>query len=294
MNDAFPKDGFDPSIIQHPINQFVVEQLKACKANIESNLESYRFSDASRSIYDFVWGTFCDWYLEFTKPLLATASDKIKAETRGTTGWVLEQILLLLNPFMPYITEELYAQIGNHEKGKKLLVNEWPDYSFLPKEHPGAVEIRWLQGMISEIRSVRADMNVPAGAKIELLIKDASAKTKERVKTYDAILKQMARLANVGFTDTPAPAGSIQCVVEESTLIMPVADIIDLSKERERLQKQIEKLESDIKGIDQKLGNEQFVSNAPVEIVDEFKGRKEQALETLKKLAVALKHLSAA
>lgn len=294
MNDALPKEGFDPQAVKNTVNKWIIAQTVEVTHKIEESLETYKFNEASSAIYQFVWGTFCDWYLEFTKPLLASGDDAEKAEIRGTTGWVLEQILRLLNPFMPYITEELYAKIAERKEGDLLLVSKWPVYDNALVSKDAVEEIGWLTRFITEIRSVRADMNVPAGAKIELLIKDAGAKTCARLETYDAILKQMARLQSINVTNAVAPAGSIQCIVDEATLIMPVADIIDLGKERERLQKQIEKLNSDIKGIDQKLGNEQFVSNAPEEIVEEFKGRKAQALVTLEKLHAALKHLSAA
>src|SRR5690606_23056558 len=114
-------------------------------------------------------------------------------------------------------------------------------------------EIAWLMKFISEIRSVRADMNVPAGARIDLLVKDASDQTRARIETYDAIIRQMARLEKIELSNAAAAAGSIQCIVGEATLIMPVADIIDLDKERERLNKQIAKLQDDIEKIEAKL-----------------------------------------
>ena len=148
----------------------------------------------------------------------------------------------------------------------------------------------WLIRLISEIRSVRADMNVPAAAKIKLLIKQANATTKERLATYEEIIKRMARIETIGFTET-APKGSLQTVVDEATIILPVADLIDLDKERGRLRKEIEKLEQDIAKVDQKLGNEQFVANAPEEVIEEHKTRKIDAQSALGKLSQALKQL---
>jgi valyl-tRNA synthetase len=294
MNDCFPKKDFDPSKVKNTVNQWIVGEVLNAAKGISDSLEAYKFNEASAAIYQFTWGTFCDWYLEFTKPLLAEAPDDLKAEIRGTTGWILEQILRLLNPFMPYITEELYANIASRNKSDRLLTSEWPDYpqSLIKKE--AAAEIAWAQKFISEIRSVRSDMNVPAGAKIALVVQDANATTQERLKIYEPVLKQMARLSSIELLTGKAPGRSIKAIVDEATLILPIADLIDLDKERERLQKQIAKLRDDISKTEAKLGNEQFVSNAPPEIIDEFKARKTEALGLIEKLATALEQLEAA
>jgi valyl-tRNA synthetase len=292
MNEAMPQAGFDPAAVKHTVNQWIIGEVAKTTTAIEQSLDVYKFNESAGAIYQFVWGNFCDWYLEFTKPLLASGDEALKKEIRGTTGWVLEQILRLLNPFMPYITEEIFTSIAKREKGERLLTSDWPTYVPSLVHQEAVDEINWVTKFISEIRSARADMNVPAGAKIVLLVKDASAQTQGRIKEYEPILKQMARLSDITMTDKPAAKGSIQCVVEESTLIMPIADIIDLDKERERLQKQIAKLEDDIRKVDQKLENKQFVDNAPQEILDEHRERKTTALETLDKLSSALKQLA--
>lgn len=294
MNDAFPKEGFNPASVKNTVNKWIVGEVLNTSKAISDSLEAYKFNEASAAIYQFTWGTFCDWYLEFTKPLLAEGAEELKAEVRATTGWVLEQILRLLNPFMPYVTEELYGQIAKREKGDRLLTAQWPDYpqSLITKE--AADEIAWAQKFISEIRSVRSDMNVPAGAKIALVVQDANATTQERLKTYEPVLKQMARLSSIELLTGKAPGRSIKAIVDEATLILPIADLIDLDKERERLQKQIAKLQDDISKTDAKLGNEQFVANAPAEILEEFRTRKVEFQQMIDKLATALSQLEAA
>ncbi len=294
MNDAFPKEGFDPASVKNTVNKWIVGEVLNTSKAIAESLEAYKFNEASAAIYQFTWGTFCDWYLEFTKPLLAEGSEDLKAEVRATTGWVLDQILRLLNPFMPYVTEELYALIAKREKGERLLTSQWPDYpqSLIKKE--AADEIAWAQKFISEIRSVRSDMNVPAGAKIALVVQDANDTTKERLKIYEPVLKQMARLSSIELLTGKAPGRSIKAIVDEATLILPIADLIDLDKERERLQKQIAKLQDDISKTDAKLGNEQFVANAPAEILEEFRTRKVEFQQMIDKLATALEQLEAA
>lgn len=294
MNDALPKAGFDPKGVKSIINQWIIGEIAQTAKAIESGLESYKFNEASSAIYQFTWGTFCDWYLEFTKPVLNGTDEALKAETRGTIGWALEQILRLLNPFMPYITEELYANIAEREEGDDLLRSQWPRYGETAVNSSAADEIAWVQKVISEVRSVRSDMNVPAGARIALIVQDASQTTQQRLQTYDAIIKQMARLENIELLNGKAPARSVKTVVDEATLILPIADLIDLDKERDRLKKQIGKLEDDIRKTDEKLNNQQFVDRAPAEILEEFRTRKEEALGVIKKLSNALSQLEAA
>lgn len=294
MNDALPKTAFDPATVKNTVNKWIIGEVLNTTRDIAAGLESYKFNEASSAIYQFTWGTFCDWYLEFTKPLLAEGSDELKAEIRGTTGWVLEQILRLLNPFMPYVTEELYASITRRVKGDRLLTSTWPDYPQALIQEEAAAEIGWAQRVISEIRSVRSDMNVPAGAKISLVVQDANASTKERLKIYEPVLKQMARLSSIELLSGKAPGRSIKAIVDEATLILPIADLIDLDKERERLNKQIAKLQEDIRKTDDKLNNQQFVANAPAEIIEEFKTRKAEALGIIEKLSAALTQLEAA
>ena len=209
------------------------------------------------------------------------------------TGWVLDQILTLLNPIMPFITEELYESIAPRSKGAMLINTPWPEYDAKLKNEKAAKEIDWLVRCITEIRSVRADMNVPAKAMVKLVVRGASEETKTRFGAYEEILKRMARVEEISFSGD-VPKGSVQTVLDEATLALPIADIIDLGKERERLKKEIERLEGEIVKVDQKLGNEQFVSNAPEEIITEHKLRKETAETTRNKFSAALKQLESA
>ncbi len=290
-----PGKDFNPLGVQHTINRWIIGQVADTKKQLEEAFEAYRFNDAANVIYQFVWGMFCDWYIEFTKPLLgeANSDEALKQETRDTTGWVLDQILLLLNPFMPFITEELYESIAVRESGSFLMTQSWPQYESKTYNVNAAKEIDWLIRTITEIRSVRSDMNVPPKAMIRLLVQGASEDTKGRFGTYDEVLRRMAKIEGAEFV-TSAPKGAVQTVVDEATLILPIADIIDLDKERARLKKEIERLNSDLVKINAKLDNQDFMSRASDEIVEEQKQRKVTAETTLNKLSQALKHLEAA
>jgi valyl-tRNA synthetase len=291
MNNCRFDPSFKPEDAKFTPNQWIISEVLKTKDTLDAAMAGYKFNDAADALYRFVWGTFCDWYLEFTKPLLQNEGAH-SDEIRKTTGWVLDQIFLLLNPFMPYITEELFAEMGER-KGKMLINAAWPEYPASLSNASALKEMDWLQRLITEIRSVRSDMNVPAAAKIKLLIKDASGDTQTRLKSYDEVIKRMARLETIELT-SEAPKGAIQTVVDEATLIMPIADIIDLDKERARLRKEITKLEQEIQKIDTKMADERFVANAPAEIIDEQKSRKVAFTSTLDKLSAALKQLEAA
>lgn len=291
MNGCTHDPAFDPSKPQNSLNQWIISEVAKLEKAVSFGLDTYKFNEAANALYQFVWGTFCDWYLEMTKPILSDDQNgDIAAETRATTAWVLDQILLIANPVIPYITEELYAAFG--QRDHMLITSNWPHYDHIDINTAAADKIDWLIRVISEIRSVRADMNVPAGAKIPLLVQDAYPATQEGLKAYDEIIKRMARIESIEMTDS-VPKGAIQAVVDETLFIMPIADIIDLDAERERLKKQIEKLDSDIQKVDQQLGNQNFVANAPEEIIEEKRQQKDEAEGKKAKLLAALKQLDA-
>ena len=295
MNGCKLDPAFDPAKVNGLLNRWIIGEIARLASDINKSMDEYKFNEGAGAVYQFIWGTFCDWYLEFTKPILQGGDDAALAdETRKTTAWVLDQLLILLNPYMPYITETLYRQTAERAPGSMLLKTEWPKYPASFQSAEASDEIGWLCKLITDIRSVRADMNVPAAAKIRLLVKDASAATQARLKTYDDLIKRLARLETIELTTSALPKGSVQTILGEATLALPIADIIDLDKERARLKKEIDKLTSDIGKVDQKLADQKFVANAPEEIIEENKARKAEWTTTLLKLSQALKQLEAA
>jgi valyl-tRNA synthetase len=290
MNGCTPSEGFDPASVKHPVNQWIIAELIQTKAALEKAIETYRFNEGANALYQFVWNSYCDWYVEFTKPLLQGESEA-KGEIQRTMAWVMDQILTLLNPVMPFITEELYARIA--PRNSSLLEAQWPRYPEAAAFKDAHGQIAWLQALISEVRSVRADMNVPAGAIIPLLVKDTNAQAQSLIEGNAEIISRLARVKDIAFVDE-APRGAIQAVIDQATLLLPVADTIDLDKERARLRKELEKLDKDIKTTDAKLGNDKFVSNAPAEVIAEQKERKATAEQARAKIAAALSQLELA
>jgi valyl-tRNA synthetase len=291
MNDCTPRAGFDPGKCEATVNRWIVGALAETGKTVTGAIEEYRFNDAANALYHFVWGTFCDWYLEIIKPILA-GNEAPREETRAACAFVLDQTLHLLHPIMPFLTEELWEKL-RPERANRLISAEWPRLDEALVDAHAAAEMDWLVRLVSEIRAVRAEMNVPPAAQIPLLIKDASPVTLARTETHRDAICRLARVKDIAFTDRPAGPGALQIVVDEATCILPVAEVIDVSAEKTRLSREIAKLESEIEKLDRKLGNEGFLAKAPPEVVDEQRERKAEAVQAKAKLDAALGRLSA-
>ncbi|MAS86935.1 MAG: valine--tRNA ligase [Micavibrio sp.] len=295
MQDALPKAGFNPATVKSPLNKWIIGALMDTIEQLDQAFEALRFNDIANTMYQFVWNNFCDWYLEFTKPIMygKEGDQALQDETRATTGFVLQQIITMLNPVMPYITEELNKAFQG-EGRKLLLLQPWPSFDKKLYDKEAMAEIDWLCRLITEIRSVRSDMNVPASQNVRLIVNNASDTTKQRLIRYKANLAMMAKIGDIETDIQNPPKGSIQSIVDEATIMLPIAELIDLDKERDRLKKQIGKLEQELKGIRQRLDNKQFVANAPDDVVAEQKVKAEELETTLGKYSSALKQLEVA
>ena len=254
-------------------------------------MAAYRLNEAANELYHFTWHSFCDWYLEFAKPVLAEEG-AAAAETRSVMAWSLSRILHLLHPFMPYITEELWGELGD---GSIRLISD-----ALAEPDPGLVdrtadaEIDWLIRLVSEIRAVRSEMNVPPAAKLELLVKDAGETSRERLSRHEGLIKRLARLTGIAALAGDVPKGAVQTVIDEATAVLPLAEVIDIAQEQARLQREIAKLAAEIAKTEKKLANEQFLSKAPDAVVAQQNDRLAEALGTRARLAAALERLGGA
>jgi len=289
MNECAWWPDFDVSSAKQTVNRWIASEAKSVVEKMATYLEDLRFDLATAAAYEFVWNTFCDSYLEFTKPLLAGQDEAAKKETRATTAWVLVQILHFLHPIMPFITEELWQQFTS--SGEMLITAKWPEIKIVSDGAVAQDEMNWLVRLISDIRAIRAELNVPAGAMVSLQIKGASSETKTRLERHHVIIVRMARLSNVSHVEI-VPKGSAQAILGEATLILPLAEIIDLDRERARLKKEGERIAAEIKKIEAKLSNQDFVERAPPEVVEEQRERKAEAEATLAKLEAAQKSLT--
>ncbi len=284
MNGFAHDPDFDPANLNLAVNRWIAGEAAEAAAAVTAGIADYKFNEAAGALYRFTWNVYCDWWLELVKPVLDSGTDAEKAETRATGAWVLDQILKLLHPFMPFISEELWDKTGTRDA--MLIVSDWPELSAITPDAAAGADIGWLIDLVTEVRSIRSELNVPPSAKAPLILAGASDATKERVQRLAEPLNRMARLSGVEFADA-APKGSAQAVVGEATLALPLAELIDVDAERERLSKEVGKMQAEIDRFEKKLGNEKFVANAPPEVVEGEREKLAAAIETKAKLEAA-------
>ncbi|HEX3442673.1 MAG TPA: valine--tRNA ligase [Pseudolabrys sp.] len=292
FNGAARVEGFDPRSAKETLNCWIAHETQKAAAEITAAIETYRFSDAAGAAYRFVWNVYCDWYVELSKPVLTGADGAAKDETRAMAAWALDEILKLLHPFMPFITEELWAVTA--EQGPKraalLALSDWPALEGLTDDKAEA-EIGWVIDLITAIRSIRAEMNL--NAVIPVVLAGASAQTQALVERWADVIKRLARVSEIS-SAASAPAGSVQLVVRGEVAALPLKGVIDLAAERARLAKEMQKADADIGRSDAKLNNPKFMERAAEEVVDEEKEKREEALGRKAKIAEALERLKGA
>jgi valyl-tRNA synthetase len=284
--------GYDPMAAREPLNRWILGEAARAVAETSAAIESYRFNDAANAAYRFVWSVFCDWCLELAKPVLQNAeASPAKAETQATIAHVLDTVFALLHPFMPFVTEELWAikgEVGPARDGV-LALGPWPSADF-PADAVAEAEIGWVVDLVSEIRSVRSEMGVPAAAQPALTLVAPPPELAAVARRWDETIRRLARVGEIGFADAP-PAGSLQIVVRGALAAIPVAGILDVAAERARLRKEIAKEQGEVAKVDAKLANPDFVERAPEEVVAEHHERREAALARIAKMAAALERL---
>jgi len=318
MNGCVQQDGFDPTTAKDTLNRWIAHETVRATREVTEAIEAYRFNDASNAIYRFVWNVYCDWYLELAKPVLTGAEGAAKTETRAMVAWARDEILKLLHPFMPFITEELWEVTGKRDT--LLALSPWsrkanvlsaealammaataPNEPMVPPnliavepadftDEAAEAEIGWVVDLVTAIRSVRAEMNIAPATLTALVLAGASAETRARLPRWNDVIKRMARLSDITFADR-APEGAVQLLVRGEVAALPLKGVIDLAAEKTRLDKEIAKADADIKRVDAKLGNEKFVANAPEEIVEEEKEKREAAVARRAKIVEALQRL---
>ncbi|HEU5017905.1 MAG TPA: valine--tRNA ligase [Pseudolabrys sp.] len=320
MNGCATMVGFDPNSAKETLNRWIAHETAKAVGEVTEAVVTYRFNDAANAAYRFVWNIYCDWYLELAKPLLTGPDGVAKDETRAMVAWARDEILKLLHPFMPFVTEELWAVTaspsvipgrpegpgpesiiitGNMDSGTAtsprpgmtredlLALSSWPVLNGL-EDNAAEAEIGWVIDLVTAIRSVRAEMNITAH--IPLMLTGASAETKARAERWAEFIERLARVSDISSADI-APQGSVQLVVRGEVAALPLKGVIDLAAERARLAKDLAKAEADIKRVDAKLANESFVARAPEEVVEGEKEKREEAAARKAKIAEALERL---
>ncbi len=292
MNECLRVKAFDPASAQETVNKWIAGEAERVLQQVTTAIESHRFNEAASAIYRFTWNVFCDWYLELIKPILNGRDEAAMTETRAMTAFILDQIVKMLHPFMPFVTEELWERLAEHGEPREtmLVLAEWPRLSGLVDKAADA-EISWLIELITEVRSVRSELRVPASAQIRLVMVAAEADVRDRVERYGDVIRRLAMLDAILFEDTP-PDGAVQIVLQGTTVALPLAGVIDIDQELERLAREIDKWGTEIKKLDAKLANEKFLSRAPAHVVEEQRERRQEAKNLQNRLREALERLA--
>ena len=289
FNEAKPVEGFDPSSVEQTLNKWIIGETARARIAVDHALEQYRFNDAATALYEFIWKKLCDWYVELSKPLFQGGDEAVIAETRATLAWVMDQALVLMHPIMPFITEKLWDEFP---RAKMLVHTDWPTYGEELIDAGADAEMNWVVSLIEQIRSVRAEMRVNAGAKIPMVSLGLDATATTAFENNKAMIMRLGRIEEVSSADE-APRGAVTLPVEGGQFCLPLADIIDIDAEKARLTKAIEKLEKELGQIKGKLSNEKFVANAPEHVVDESRARLETGAEELSTLQEAMQRVEA-
>ncbi|KQO81209.1 valine--tRNA ligase [Rhizobium sp. Leaf262] len=293
MNGVKRDPHFIPEATTQTINRWILTELANTAEEVTGAIENYRFNEAASALYRFVWNQVCDWYLELLKPVFSGDDEDAKREAQACAAYVLEEIYKLLHPFMPFMTEELWAHsAGEGESRADLLCHtDWPTPAF--RDEAAAAEINWLVDLVSGIRSTRSEMNVPPGATAPLVVVAANPTTEMRLDRHSAAIRRLARADEILAADV-APKGSAQLVLGEATVCIPLGNLIDVAAEKSRLEKAIGKAEAELERIDKKLSNEKFVANADPEVVAADRERKTELDLQVKSLRIALQRVKEA
>ena len=293
MNDAYSAPPLprspDLAKINEPLNKWIIGETAKTRVAVDEALEAYRFNDATQTLYAFIWGKVCDWYVEFSKPLLNAEGEQAQEETRATMAWVLDQCLILLHPIMPFITEELWGNLS--ERSKKLVHADWPVYGLDLVEEEADREMNWVIGAIEEIRSVRMQMHVPAGAKIPMVMTEMDEAARQAWTRNEVLIKKLARIERLEEVES-FPKGCASLTIKGASLGLPLAGIIDIAEEKARLQKSLDKLAKELGGLRGRLNNPKFVESAPEAVVTATRHNLAQREDEEAQLKAALARLA--
>lgn len=268
FNNVYDADApaYDIPDAKAAVNQWIIGETAKVRVEVDAALDAYRFNDAALGLYAFVWGKVCDWYIELSKPLFNSDDEAVIAETRQTLGWVLDQCMILLHPIMPFITEELW---GNTAKRDTMLAHaEWPTYGTELVNADADAEMNWVITAIENIRSTRAQMHVPAGAKIPMVVTEFSDQARTAWEKNEAMIQKLARITTLDQVES-FPKGCASVAAPGASFGLPLADVIDVEAEKARLEKTLGKLAKELGGLRGRLNNPKFAASAPEEVVAE-------------------------
>ena len=286
MNGITLQDQFDPTIAKHDLSRWIIYEVETLKAKLWDELVGYRFADAAMGLYHFIWGTFCDWHVEFIKPLLAEDTP-IAAELKQVTGWAFGELLKLFHPFCPFVTEQLWVHLHDDE-AESLVRTAWPDQYEVTAFQPAWANTDALRRVIIAIRGVRSELNIPAKADLTLHIGGIEPAWQSLLTDNHALLQRLARVEKMADVPATPDKGVALLQIDRQRLALPLAGLIEFEVERERLNKEQAKLDKELNQLQVRLDNPQFLAKAPEEIVSELQERKGEIDQRLNDLSEML------
>ena len=289
FNECVPDKSFNPKDVNQKLNRWIIGEVAKAKNHLDNSLKQYRFNDSANGLYAFIWGKVCDWYVELSKPLFQGDDAEIKRETQQTLAWVIDQCLIMLHPIMPFITEKLWGEIT--VRANMLIHEDWPVYNVDDLfDEQSEKDITWVISLIENIRSVRSEMNVNGGAKLDLIILELSSEKQAILDTNLIMIKRLARIEELKQLKV-APKGSVTLTIDGGTICLPLSHLIDVSVEKSRLEKIMDKLKNDIEGTQKRISNPKFVDNAPAKVLKENKERLIQWTAEAERVSKAINRL---
>ena len=287
MNGVTPNPAFRPELAKLPLCRWILARANEAIAAATAGLEAYRPNDYAAACYRFAWGDVCDWFIEFAKPGFAGED---AAEIKDTAAYVLGILLRLMHPLIPFVTETLWDHFG-YGAEYSLSSAPWPQAVTVSGVAEAGVEMGWVVDLITEIRSVRSEMNVPPSLKSPVLLQDAAPATLARAERWLEALSRMARVSEIGPLTGAAPKNAAQAVLGEATIILPLEGLIDLDAERKRLAGALAKAKAELDKVRAKLGNADFTARAPEAVLEEHREREQNFDLEVKRLSAALERI---
>ena len=268
-------EGVDASVVpteRNAIDRWIVSRLQNTETAVAEHIAAYRFDLAATELYEFIWNEYCDWYLEMAKPILTgdDVPDQARLATRVTLVRVLETILRLAHPFMPFITEELWQQVAPiaGKTGDTISTQNYPVADQALIDNDAVESVEWVKQSVMGVRKIRAEMNINPGKKLPVIVANASSTDAARLQEHGGLLKFLARLDTIETVgDASEAPESASALVDSMQLLIPMAGLIDKESELKRLDKEIARLESEIDRLSKKLGNKGFTDKAPEAVV---------------------------
>ncbi len=289
MNGVKPNPAFKPENAKLPLCRWILARANEAIETATTGLDAFRPNDYAAACYRFAWGDFCDWFIELAKPGFTSEADA--PEIRDTAAYVLGVLLRLMHPLVPYVTEELWDHF-NFGAAFSLISSHWPAPAAITGAEDAAAELNWLVGLVSEIRTVRSEMNVPPSQKSPVFLQDAKPETLARAQSWFEAISRMARASEIGPLAGPVPRNAAQAVLGEATIILPLEGLIDLEAEKKRLANTLAKAEAELKKVQAKLANTDFTSRAPEAVLEEHREREQSFTNEAQRLSAALGRLA--